>query len=122
MTITSQLLEAYVKCSTKCWLRCAGENATGNAYAMWAQAKNEACRVDRINRLIAEVPDGDRVVASPTENLKTATWRIAIAFQARMPNLETRIPIVELRKVIGGSSTEKGDSRIFDSPEHLRNV
>jgi predicted RecB family nuclease len=95
MTITSQLLEAYVKCSTKCWLRCAGENATGNAYAAWAQAKSEAYRVDEIKRLVAEVPDGERVVASPTENLKTATWRIAVDLPARVPNFETRIPIVE---------------------------
>jgi predicted RecB family nuclease len=95
MTITSQPLEAYVKCSTKCWLRCAGENATGNAYAVWAQAKSEACRVDGIKRLVAEVPDSERVVVSPTDNLKTATWRIAVGLPARVPNLETRIPIVE---------------------------
>ncbi len=67
MTITSQLLEAYVRCPTKCWLRCAGENATGNAYAAWVQAKNEVCRVEGIKLLIAEVPDGERLVASPTE-------------------------------------------------------
>ncbi|HJX18970.1 MAG TPA: IS66 family transposase [Acidiferrobacterales bacterium] len=95
MTITSQLLEAYVKCSTKCWLRRAGENASGNAYAVWVQAKSEAYRADGIKRLVAEVPDGERVVASPTENLKTATWRIAIDLQARVQNFETWIPIVE---------------------------
>jgi len=75
MTITSQLLEAYVRCPTKCWLRSAGENATGNAYAAWVQAKNEACRVDGIKRLVAEMPDGGRVVASPTENLKKHLFR-----------------------------------------------
>jgi predicted RecB family nuclease len=95
MTITSQLIEAYVRCPTKCWLRCAGENATGNAYAAWVQAKNEACRVDGIKRLVAEVPDGGRVVASPTENLKTATWRMAVDLPAQAPNIEARIPIVE---------------------------
>ena len=95
MTITSQLFEAYVKCPTKCWLRYAGENATGNAYAAWVQAKNEACRVEGINRLIAEVPDAERVAASPTKNLKTATWRMAADLPARAPNIETRIPIVE---------------------------
>src|SRR3972149_2122907 len=95
MTITSQLLEAYVKCPTKCWLRCAGENATGNAYAAWVQAKNEACRMDGIKRLVAKVPDGGRVVASPTENLQTATWRLAADLPAQAPNLEARIPIVE---------------------------
>jgi predicted RecB family nuclease len=95
MTITSQLFEACVKCPTKCWLRHTGENATGNAYAAWAQAKNEAYRVEGINRLVAEVPDAERVAASPTKNLKTATWRIAADLPARAPNIETRIPIVE---------------------------
>lgn len=77
MTITSQLLEAYIRCPTKCWLRRAGENATGNAYATWDQAKNEACRVEGIKRLVAEVPDGERLAASPTANLKKAhgEWR-----------------------------------------------
>ena len=95
MTITSQHLEAYVKCPTKCWLRHAGENATGNAYAAWAQAKNEACRVEGINRLVADVPDAERVPASPTKNLKTATWKMAADLTARAPNLETQIAIVE---------------------------
>jgi predicted RecB family nuclease len=95
MTITSQLLEAYAKCPTKCWLRRAGESATGNAYALWVQAKSETCRVEGIKRLVAEVPDGGRVVASPTENLRTATWRMAADVPAQAPNIETRIPIVE---------------------------
>ena len=95
MTITLQLLEAYIRCPTKCWLRCAGENAMGNAYAAWAQAKDEACRVEGIKRLVTEMPDGERVVAPPTENLKTVTWRMAADLLARAPNLETRIPIVE---------------------------
>ena len=77
MTITLQLLEAYIRRPTKCWLRCAGENAMGNAYAAWAQAKDEACRVEGIKRLVTEMPDGERVVAPPTENLKTVTWRMA---------------------------------------------
>jgi predicted RecB family nuclease len=73
MTITAQLLEAYVKCSTKCWLRCAGENATGNAYAVWAQAKSEAYRVDGIRRLVAELPNGERVVVSPSPIVERAS-------------------------------------------------
>ncbi len=95
MTLTSQLLEAYVKCPTKRWLRYAGENASGNAYAAWVQAKNEACWVEGIKRLVAEVPDAKRVAASPMTNLKTATWQMAADLPARAPNLETRIPIVE---------------------------
>ena len=98
MTITSPLFEAYVKCPTKCWLKYAGESAAGSAYAAWVQAKNEACRVEGINRLVAEVPDAERVLsvtASPPTNLKTATWRLAADLPARVPTIATRIPIVE---------------------------
>jgi len=105
MTITSQLFEAYVKCPTQCWLRHAGETATGNAYAAWVQAKNEACRVEGIKRLVAGVPDGGRVVASPTENLKAATWRMATDLPAQAPNLEARIPIVERMPSAGRGKT-----------------
>ena len=95
MTITSQLLEAYVKCRTKCWLRYVGENPTGNAYSEWVQATNEAYRAEGVKRLVAEAPDGGRVATSPTDNLKTATWRMAADIPTRAPNLETRISIVE---------------------------
>lgn len=96
MTITSHLFEAYVKCPTRCWLRYVGENVTGNPYAAWVQAKNEAYRVEGIKRLVANVPDGERaVVASPTENLKTATWRMAADLAAQAPNGKAQIPIIE---------------------------
>lgn len=51
--------------------------------------------MEGIKRLIVEMPDGERVVAPPTENLKTVTWRMAADLLARALNLETRIPIVE---------------------------
>ena len=101
MTITSQLLEAYVKCPTKCWLKYAGEQATSNAYAAWAQARDESCRAEGIKRLVAEVPEGERVVAPPTENLKTATWRVAADLRVQAPNIDTRIPIVEREPSFG---------------------
>jgi hypothetical protein len=64
----------------------------------WVQAKNEAYRVEGINRLVAEVPDAEHILsvaAPPTKNLKTATWRMAADLPVRVPNIETRIPIVE---------------------------
>ena len=78
-----------------CWLTCAGENATGNAYATWVQAKSERYRVDGIKRLVAESAANERVAVSPTENPKTATWRMAADFPVQSRNLETLISIVE---------------------------
>jgi hypothetical protein len=33
MNISVDLFEAFIKCSTKCWLRASGEPTSGNAYA-----------------------------------------------------------------------------------------
>ena len=101
ITITSRLIEAYVTCPTKCWLRHAGEHAMGNAYAAWVQAKNEACQVEGIKRLIAEAPAAERDTASPTENLRTATRRIGADLPARAPSTETcsePVPAAECTK------------------------
>ena len=38
--ISSDLFNAFLKCSTKCWLRAAGEPASGNPYAEWMQSEN----------------------------------------------------------------------------------
>ena len=95
MKITSQLLEAFIKCPTKCWLRHAGENATGNSYAIWGQSMTNECRLQGIKRLVAELPDAARVTESLTKNLKATTWDIAVDIPARASNLETRVAIVE---------------------------
>ncbi len=42
MIISSQIFEAYLECPTKCWLRSRAEPITGNVYAEWARAQNEA--------------------------------------------------------------------------------
>ncbi|MFH1603729.1 MAG: hypothetical protein ABIH03_07465 [Pseudomonadota bacterium] len=95
MKITSDVFEAYLKCPTKCWLMYAGEDATGNAYAAWVQAKREEYRVVGIKRMVAQVPADELVEESPTPNLKTATWPMAAKFPAQSRNLKTEIPVVE---------------------------
>ena len=44
MKLTSALFDAFLKCRTKCYLRWTGEVGTGNAYAEWVQAQNDAYR------------------------------------------------------------------------------
>jgi hypothetical protein len=44
MTITSHLLEAFLKCPTKCWLRSAGEQITGGTFAQYTQTQDESYR------------------------------------------------------------------------------
>jgi len=78
MKITPRLLEAHLKCPTKCWLRFRGEPAVGNAYAGWMQTQNESFRVDSIERLCSETPQDECTVAPATQNLKSANWRLAV--------------------------------------------
>src|ERR1035437_3360549 len=42
MIVSSQLFEAFLECSTKCWLRSRAEPTAGNIYAEWARAQSEA--------------------------------------------------------------------------------
>ena len=58
MTITDDLVETFLKCPTKCFLRSRGEAGTGNAYAAWVRTKNDVFRIEGTKRLVAEVtPD-----------------------------------------------------------------
>ena len=72
MTISADVFEAFLKCSTKCWLRAAGEPTSGNVYAKWMTSQNKSYRDDAAKRLIADVPANECDVAPVAENLKTA--------------------------------------------------
>jgi len=73
MNIFVDLFEAFIKCSTKCWLRASGEPTSGNAYAEWVKAQNKFYRDDAAKRLMADVPANECEVAPVTENLKSAS-------------------------------------------------
>ena len=85
MKISADVFEAFLKCSTKCWLRAAGEPTSGNAYAEWARSQNESYRTDAARPLIAEVPSNECDLASVGQNLKTAEWRLALGVKLCMP-------------------------------------
>ena len=42
MAITSNVLEAYLKCPTKCWLRSADEKATDSLRTHYARVPDES--------------------------------------------------------------------------------
>ena len=96
MIVSSQLFEAYLECSTKCWLRSRAEPTAGNVYAEWARAQNETYYEDGLKRLFAMHPESDRAIAPPiSENLKDATWCMAIDVRLRTNDLESRLQAVE---------------------------
>jgi len=70
MTITNDLVETFLKCPTKWFLRSGGEAGTGNAYAAWVRTKNDFFRIEGTKRLMSEVaPDkcaiGTQAMGSP---------------------------------------------------------
>jgi hypothetical protein len=78
MAITTDLVEAFVKCPTKCFFRSLGETGAGNAYADWVCAQNRDYQREGIRHLKVAVA-GDECVTGPLdrEQLKSATWRMA---------------------------------------------
>ena len=96
MIVSSQLFEAYLECSTKCWLRSRAEPATGNFYAEWARPQNETYLEYGLKRSFAAVPESDRATAPPIpKNPKDVTWCLAIDVRWRTRELESRLQAVE---------------------------
>jgi predicted RecB family nuclease len=96
MVITSQVLEAYLKCPLKCWFQHSGEEGMGNIYSDWLRKRNEAYQTDGIERLLNGVSNNEFACAGDElQNVKTAKWKFAANFRARKEDLESSIDIVE---------------------------
>ncbi len=102
MTITPQILEAFLKCPTKCWLRAKDETSPGGTYADWVQKQNESYRADSVRRLTVGLQAAEYAVNPQVENLKSVQWRLAfdapasarIDVEAQFP-VESRLHAVE---------------------------
>jgi predicted RecB family nuclease len=90
MIITNDLVETFLKCPTKCFLRSRGEAGTGNAYAAWVRTKNDVFRIEGTKRLVAGVaPDKCAIGTQATEgSLKPAQWHLGIEFTVQSQNLQ----------------------------------
>ena len=96
MIVNSHLFEAFLECSTKCWLRSRAVPTAGNIYAEWARAQNEAYCEGGLKRLLAIFPESDRAIAPPiSQYAKEVTWRIASDVRVRMNNLDSHLQAVE---------------------------
>ncbi len=56
--ITSDLLEAYLKCPTICWLLAIARTDTGHPYSEWVKSQSEFFRAAEPERLLAGTPEG----------------------------------------------------------------
>jgi predicted RecB family nuclease len=96
MMINSLLFESYLECPTKCWLRSRAQPVTGNTYAEWARAKNEAYFHDSLKSLLATLPEGDHEFTSRiSKHPGDATRRFAIDVSLRANDVEARLQAVE---------------------------
>jgi len=93
--ISSDMFEAYLKCSTKCWLLATGEPFSCNTYAEWLKAQNNTYRTIETERLIADSPNREVARWSAVENVLTTKWRLIINLVTHARNLETCIHTVE---------------------------
>ena len=96
MIITGDLVEAFLKCPTKCFLRSCGEAGTENAYSAWLQTKNNAFRIEGTKRLVAGVaPDKCAIGTQAMESPKPAQWHLGIDFAVQSQNLQCSCQAVE---------------------------
>ena len=82
---TPDLFEAYLNCPTKCWLRAAGEVATGNTYAEWVKSQGENYRVNETARLVGGSSNGEVAMSPQAATLKAAKWRLATTLVIELP-------------------------------------
>jgi len=54
VVVTSNLLEAFLACPTKCHLLFVGERPTGNDYTAWTVEREESYRLDGIIKLASQ--------------------------------------------------------------------
>jgi predicted RecB family nuclease len=96
MDITTGLMEAFLKCRTKCYLRAREVVETDNAYADWVRRQSDVFRSEGIKRLVAGVAPDKRATGPPTMELgRSAQWQLATDFVARSENLQCSCHAVE---------------------------
>ena len=114
MTITNDLVETFLKCPTKCFLRSRGEAETGNAYAAWVQTKNDVFRIEGTKRLVAGVaPDKCAIGIQAMEALGrlNGTWVSSSLYRARTCN----VSVMQLNKLPRPAEVELRSLFRFDS-------
>ena len=79
MKISSPILEAFLKCPTKCYLCSRDAAGSGNEFAEWVRGQNESYHREATRRLLETIPETERAVAPPApEHLRSAKWRLAV--------------------------------------------
>jgi predicted RecB family nuclease len=95
MVITSDLVEAFLKCPTKCFLRSLGETGVGNTYAEWVCAQSTAYQREGTTRLKGAANVECVTGSLDRKQLKSATWRMATESKVCAQDLACTLHAIE---------------------------
>ena len=96
MKNTASLVEAYLKCPTKCYLQSHGESGPSNTLAEWLRVQSESYRSKGVRRLITGLTsDACASGVLDREKLAVAKWKLAHDVDAGAEDLESTIHAVE---------------------------
>jgi predicted RecB family nuclease len=95
MKITWRLLEAYLKCPTKCWLRSVGEQSSDRAWIEYSEDRNAQYRSAEIELMLLRIPPSESTRLPQAERLRGDGWRLAIDVLAQASHLESHVHAVE---------------------------
>jgi hypothetical protein len=76
--ITSELLEAYLACPMKCYLRSSGEKCSENKFFVWYETQKESYRRVGARRLEASVPQELIRNQIAPRDFRKAQWQLAL--------------------------------------------
>jgi predicted RecB family nuclease len=108
MKISSQLFEAYLYCPLQCWLHSRAETISGNIYAEWARAHNEAYYKNGLKHAFTTIPETARAINPPISKTFTdSTWRLTTNVRLNTNDIEAHLQAVEKLSSEGGARTDQ---------------
>ena len=102
--ITSELLEAYLACPTKCYLRSSGEECSENRFAALYQTQKDSYRHAGIRGLEANSSQGLARGQIEPRGFKKARWQLALDQAFDVDDLSANIHAIQRIQTEGGSS------------------
>jgi predicted RecB family nuclease len=103
--ITSELLEAYLACPTKCYLKSNGEKCSENKFAGWYETQKESYLRAGIRRLeAAGPPQGAARSQIEPRGFRKAEWRLAFNQALDVDDLSATIHAIQRAPTEGRSS------------------
>jgi len=116
MKLTAPLLEAFLKCPTKCFLLAHEEVPTGNVFADWVRREREAHRAEGVQRLQAQFANSECVKGTlDLQELKHGNWRLAVDVPIEVEEMRSSLHALESVPSIAGKPSEFRPIRLISA-------